>query len=95
MSFDDASFAMMALNVRGFWMLPEHESSAVPADRRRIDDERLFRQRMRILIFGDLGGPAAASGGQGANDQDQSKESGRSPERKRATHHWDSTCFDE
>ena len=86
MSLDDASFAMMALNVRGFWMLPDHESSAVPADRRRIDDERLFRQRMRISIFGDLGGPAAASGGQGAKNQYQSQEGGRSPERKRATH---------
>ena len=30
----------------------QHESSAVPADRRRIDDQRLFRQRMRILVFG-------------------------------------------
>ena len=86
---------MMALNTRGILDAAQHESSAVPADGRRIDDQRLFRQRMRISIFGDLGGAAAAAGGHGAKDQDQGKKSVPIARKKRATHRWDSTCFDD
>ncbi len=93
MSLDDCSFAMMALNVRGFWMLPRtivRRAGRSTAHRRR----RLFRQRMRILVFADLGGAPAASGGHGEATRNSARGAARSPRKEVRLIDWDSTCFD-
>jgi hypothetical protein len=59
----------------------------VAANRRRFDDERFLGKRMRILIFTDLGGAAAAPR---THCQDDHKHK----EDEAVHHHQDSTCFD-
>ena len=71
MSVVDVSFAIMRVERARIARLREHEAAAVLAERRRVDDQRVFRQRMRIGVFGDLGGaPAAARDGDDGHQRD-------------------------
>jgi hypothetical protein len=48
----------------------EHETSAVRAERRGIDNERLFGQRMRVVVLGNFARPPAAAGHDDDRHQD-------------------------
>src|SRR5688572_31499266 len=52
----------------------EYETSAVFAERWRLDNERLFGQRMRVVVLGNFSRPAAAAGHDRQHQNDRSEE---------------------